>query len=79
MGRLCVLFKVLRHPLCTGGGSSWQNSGKPDSMMDMSCTMLMSLTVATLMGSQTVSQQKGSEEGQWQCFWKSQNPMPVLG
>ena len=25
-----------------------------------------------------VQQQKGSEEGQWQCFWKSQNPRPVL-
>ena len=25
-----------------------------------------------------VWQQKGSVEGQWQCFWKSQNPMPVL-
>ena len=27
---------------------------------------------------QPVWQQKGSTEGQWQCFWKSQNPMPVL-
>ena len=47
-------------------------------MMDMSCTTLVSLTVATLMGSQPVWQQKGSVEGQRQCFWKSQNPMPVL-
>ena len=27
---------------------------------------------------QPVRQYKSSVEGQWQCFWKSQNPMPVL-
>ena len=27
---------------------------------------------------QHVRQQKGSVEGQWWCFWKNQNSMPVL-
>ena len=62
-----MLCKVLHFPPCTGGhqtdgtcihsagGNSWQNSGKPDSMMDMSCTMLVSLAVATLMCSQVMA------------------------
>ena len=45
------LFRYSRR----AGGSSWRNLGKLDTKMDMSCTMLVSLAVATLMRFQVVA------------------------
>ena len=46
----------------SAGGSSWPNSGKPDSMMDVSCTMLVSLAVATLMSLQVMARVSRDED-----------------
>ena len=59
-----MICEVLRHPLCKGGYETdgihgglvvAYGMGKLDSMMDMSCTMLVLLAVATLMRSQMVA------------------------